>query len=94
MLGKKVDMEERDLGKQPLSEAELDELIGARNYLEFLNSRNEMYRAMNMKDQPPSRQQAIRLMSKNPNLIRRPIIRKGPKWMLGFDAQQLESLMK
>jgi len=86
-------MEERDLGKQPLSEAELEQLIGKRDYLEFLNPRNEMYREMKMKQKPPSRGQAIKLMAKNPNLIRRPIVRKGTKWMLGFDAHELESMI-
>ena len=88
-----MEIEERDLGKQPLSEAELDELIGKRNYLEFLNPRNDMYREMKMKEKAPSREQALKLMARNPNLIRRPILRKGSKWMLGFDAGQLQSMI-
>ena len=38
-----------------------------------------------MKTNPPSREEAIRLMSENPNLIRRPILVKGGKILLGFD---------
>ena len=34
----------RDLAKERLSSAELEELIGNRDYKEFLNSRNELYR--------------------------------------------------
>lgn len=43
MLEKKADLEERDLGKQPLSEAELDALIGNRSHLDYLNTKNELY---------------------------------------------------
>jgi arsenate reductase-like glutaredoxin family protein len=89
-----VETEERDLGKQPLSESELDELIGNRSYLEFLNPRNELYRARNMKERPPSRAEAIKLMAREPNLIRRPILRRGDRWAFGFDPEQFGPLVK
>ena len=85
---------ERDLGKQPMTEAELDSLIGRRSHIEFLNTRNELYREMKMKGKPPSREQALRLMAKNPNLIRRPIFRRGDKWVFGFDAENVGTLLK
>ena len=64
---------------------ELEKLIGQRDYKEFLNPRNELYRERNMKDNPPPREEALRLMSENPNLIRRPILIKGKQMILGFD---------
>ncbi|MBI4464235.1 MAG: hypothetical protein HY647_05975 [Acidobacteria bacterium] len=94
MLENKAQVEERDLAKQPLTEAELDQLIGNRPYLEFLNPKNELYRARQMKQKPPSRQEAIRLMAKEPNLIRRPIVRLGKQYVLGFDAERLGTLVK
>lgn len=72
-----------DLSKG-LSVDELDRLIGKRDYREFLNPRNELYRRMGMKTDPPPRAAALRLMSENPNLIRRPILVRGPKILLGF----------
>ena len=92
MLKQKAELELRDLGKQPLSEAELESLIGARDYLLFLNPRNGLYRAREMKRKPPSRAEAIKLMSKNPNLIRRPIVVAGKKLVIGYDEEALESL--
>jgi len=68
-----------------LSVEELDKLIGKRDYREFLNSRNELYRERGMKENPPSREEALRLMSENPNLIKRPILVKGNQIHLGFD---------
>jgi arsenate reductase-like glutaredoxin family protein len=47
-----------------------------------------------MAEHPPTRQEALPLMAKNPNLIRRPIVRRGNQWVLGFDAERLEALTK
>jgi arsenate reductase (glutaredoxin) len=89
-----VQAEERDLGKQPLSEAELDELIGNHSHFEFLNTRNQLYRARNMKEKPQTRAEAIRLMGEEPNLIRRPILRRGDQWVFGFDPEKFDSAIK
>jgi arsenate reductase-like glutaredoxin family protein len=45
-----------------------------------------------MKDNPPPREEALRLMSENPNLVRRPILVKGRQMVLGFDAAEMEKL--
>ena len=94
MLEKKAELEERDLGKQPLTVAELDALIGSRSHLDYLNTKNELYRARKMKEKPPTREEAIRLMAKEANLIRRPILRRGSQWVLGFDAEKFAALLK
>ena len=73
--------------------AELDRLIGARDYRLFLNSRNELYRERGMKDHPPSRAQALQLMAENPNLIKRPILVKGREIVLGFDEPAFSGLL-
>ena len=85
MLGLKLDFDSRDLDKQPLSESELDKLIGARDYKNFLNTRNDLYRERNMAEKPPTRPEAIELMSKTPNLIRRPLLVRGSQIIIGFD---------
>ena len=86
-----VSVEEIDLN-QGLTEAQIEALIGARDYKQFLNFRNELYRERKMKLNPPPRAEAIRLMAKHPNLIRRPILVKGSKIALGFDEQQFREL--
>jgi arsenate reductase len=89
---KDAQFEEIDLNKG-LSVEELDSLIGKRDYREFLNFRNEMYRERGMKENPPPRAEALRLMSENPNLIRRPILVKGGKIVLGYDEEALSGLL-
>lgn len=94
MLEIGAELESRDLGKERLTEAELEELIGDRDYKEFLNTRNELYRAGNMKEHPPSRAEAIQLMAKEPNLIRRPVVLRGSQMVLGFDEEQYRKILK
>ena len=76
-----------------MSEPQLDQLIGSRDYKDFLNTRNELYRQRKMKDHPPPRAEAIRLMAANPNLIRRPILINGSKIALGFSAEQFQKVV-
>jgi len=71
----------------------LNALIGDRDYKMFLNSRNELYREMNMKESPPSRSEAIALMAKHPNLIKRPILVKGKLILLGFNPEEMRKAL-
>ena len=89
-----AELESRDLDKQRLTEAELDKLIGDRDHREFLNTRNELYRTRKMKEHPPTRAEAIKLMAKEPNLIRRPIVLQGSQMILGFDEEAYRMLLK
>ncbi|MBI4889326.1 MAG: hypothetical protein HY821_01795 [Acidobacteria bacterium] len=71
---------------------ELDSLIGKRDHLPFLNPRNEIYRELNMKAEPPTRDEAIRLMARHPNLIRRPLLVRGGEILFGFDQAEWERI--
>lgn len=94
MLKHGAELDSRDLDKDRLSEAELDKLIASRDYKQFLNPRNELYRARGMKEKPPTRPEAIRLMAQVPNLIRRPVVIRGDQIVLGFDEEALKKLLK
>jgi arsenate reductase-like glutaredoxin family protein len=71
---------------------QLDALIGPRDYREFLNPKNELYRERGMKLQPPPRAEALRLMAEHPNLIRRPILVDGRRLLLGFKPEEWEGI--
>ena len=94
MLELGAELESRDLDEQPLSEKELNDLVGVRDYKPFLNPRNELYRERNMAEKTPSREEAIRLMSKNPNLIKRPVVVRGDQIVLGLDVTAYMKLLK
>lgn len=87
-------LDEHDLGKNRLTAEQLDALIGERDHLDFLNSRNELYRQRQMKEHPPARAEALKLMAEEPNLIRRPIVIRGGHMVLGFDEDALRKLAK
>jgi arsenate reductase-like glutaredoxin family protein len=94
LLEEGVELESRDMGKDRLSAAELESLIGDRDYKLFLNTRNELYRERNMKEHPPSRAKAIKMMAAEPNLIRRPIVIRGKEIHLGWDEEALRKFIK
>lgn len=83
-------MELVDLNKG-LSVEALDALIGSRDHLAFLNTRNALYREMGMKSNPPPREDALRLMSENPNLIKRPLTVRGDTVVVGSARDELAS---
>jgi len=47
-----------------------------------------------MKEHPPSRDEALKLMAQEPNLIWRPIVLRGGQMVLGYDVDGLRNLAK
>jgi Spx/MgsR family transcriptional regulator len=90
---KNIEVEEREYGRNPLTEAELREIIGGEPIDNFLNTRTALYRQRNMKQKPPAKDEAISLMRKDPNLLKRPVIIKGKKRLTGFNEAQVEALL-
>jgi Spx/MgsR family transcriptional regulator len=91
---RKVELELRDLGKDRMSVQELDKLIGKRDHRTFLNTRNELYRTRKIGENPPSREEALKLMAAEPNLIRRPVVLRGSDIVLGYDEEALKRIAK
>jgi Spx/MgsR family transcriptional regulator len=89
----KAKFEEREYGKSPLSEKELREIIGDEPIEKFLNTRTPLYRERNMKQKPPSKEEAIKLMLEDPNLLKRPVIIKGKKKLAGFNEAEVKQLL-
>ena len=80
-----VQLNYRDIIQDRLSASEIAKLIGPRDHEDFLRPGSEAYRENNMKEQPPSRREAIRLMAKDPELIRRPVVVAGGRVVIGYD---------
>jgi arsenate reductase-like glutaredoxin family protein len=89
-----ADLPLRSLDAEPLHAQELDRLIGHRDYREFRNIRNQLYRDRNMKPHPPTRAEGLRLLSDHPNLIRRPAVIGGEEILLGYDEDAFQKLVK
>ena len=93
MLSKKVEFDEREYGKNPFSEKELRAIIGDSPIEQFLNTRTPLYREKGMKQKPPSKSEAINLMLKDANLLKRPVIIKGKKKLTGFNEAEVKELL-
>ena len=93
MQAKIVYFYQREYGKDPFTEKELRDLMGDQPIELFLNTRTQLYRQKIMQQKPPSIDEAIKLMLKDPNLLRRPVIVKGKKILTGFNEAELKQLL-
>lgn len=93
MQARKVDFEERDYGKNPFTQTELREIIGDAPIGKFLNTRTPLFRERNMKQKPPTKDEAIKLLLKDANLLKRPVIIKGTKRLTGFNEAEIKALL-
>jgi arsenate reductase len=89
-----AELDERDYAKVPLSESELKELFAGRDLRDFLNARSPAFKAMGLTGKSLTAGQALALMAKEPNLIKRPIVIAGKELIAGFDRERLREVLK
>jgi len=88
-----VALDERDYAKEPLSLSELKALFAGRNPCDFLNPKSPAFKAMGLKDRKLTAAQALALMAREPNLIKRPLVVAGGEIVAGFDRERLRALL-
>lgn len=88
----KVEFEERLFDKEPLSEAELKQLIGTRPVEDFINPRSTPYKELGLAGRRISKSQFIRLVRKDPNLLKRPLVVRGTTYLFGLSPAEYEKL--
>ena len=93
LVKKGVPFVERELFKDPLSEAEIRELLGDRPASELLSTRSPRYKAMGLDIQTMSDDACLQVMAQEPYLIRRPTFKIGKDLVIGMDAKRLETLI-
>ena len=89
-----ADLDERDYAKAPLSADELRDLFAGRDPRDFLNPRSPAFKAMGLAGKSLTPEQALALMAKEPNLIKRPIVIAGKEMIAGFDRDRLRAALK
>ena len=65
-----------------------------KDVLETFTAEGELYRTRKMGKNPPSRDEALKLMAAEPNLIRRPVVLRGFEMVLGYDEEALARIAK
>jgi arsenate reductase-like glutaredoxin family protein len=63
--------------------------VDTERFLDFVSTRSPIFKERPL---PTSKKEAIDLMMKNANLIRRPILIKGSTVVFGFDKTKYEQL--
>ena len=91
---RKVGYTFRDIGKEPLSIAEIEALVGDRAIRPFLNTRTEMYRTRNMKSATPTKAEFITWLRDDANLLRRPLLLRGGERLYGYAPDAYAALAK
>lgn len=89
----KTDLDERDYAKQPLTRLELEDLFAGREPRDFLNPKSPAFKSLGLKGKTLTEKQALDLMAKEPNLIKRPLIIIGHEIITGFDRDALRKAL-
>jgi arsenate reductase len=89
-----AELDERDYAKIALTAADLKDLFADRDPRDFLNPRSPAFKAMGLAGKSLTAQQALALMVKEPNLIKRPIVVAGKEIIAGFDRDRLRAALK
>ena len=77
-----MDVEERDINRQPPDRAFLEQHVDPERFLDFVSTRSPVFKERPL---PRSKKEAIDLMMKQPNLIKRPILIREGTVTFGFD---------
>jgi arsenate reductase-like glutaredoxin family protein len=80
-----VNVEERDINRDPPGRAFLEKHIEADRFLDFVSTRSPVFKQRPL---PKSKKEAIDLMMEQPNLIKRPILIRGSRVTFGFDKDR------
>jgi len=90
LLDKKgINYQLKDIVHEPPPRSLLEKVIKAENIYASLNQRSTTYRSNSLGKRRTTKNEAIRLMLKDPNLIKRPLIIKANKAYQGFEEDSL-----
>ena len=84
-----MDVEERDINKTPPDREFLEKHVDRDNFLDYVSTRSPVFKQRAL---PRSKKEAIDLMVQQPNLIRRPVLIRGPQVIFGFDKDAYAKL--
>ena len=82
-----MDVEERDINKNPPDRAFLERHVDEEHFLDFVSKRSPVFKSRPL---PKSKKEAIDLMMEQPNLIKRPVLVRGTQAVFGFDKERYQ----
>jgi len=84
----------RDIGKDPLTENEVAQLVGHLEITHFINRLSDSYVKFRFDKKLPAREEIIRLMAKDHTLIRRPIVKTTRLLTVGCDQRKIADMLQ
>lgn len=88
-----VELAERDYAKTALSIDELRALFAGHDPRLYLNPKSPAYKAGGLAKRALTPEQALELMARDPQLIKRPLTRVGKQLIAGFDREGLRAAL-
>ena len=84
-----VELAERDIFKQPLTEAELGELTAMRPIRDLFSFKSPSFRKLGLDPESLTDRQMMSMVMGDPRLIRRPLVVTGGRIIVGNDQAAL-----
>ena len=94
LLQKDFQLEERDFFKEPFSEGELAELAADVGLPQIFARRSPSLKKMGLADKELSDSEMLDLMLKEPRLVRRPLVRRGNRLLIGANLKAVEAALE
>ncbi len=84
----------RNYAKEPLTRKEVETILAAAGSVEaVLNTRHKVAKENGWRDKAPSKTAFLKAVLAEPNLLRRPILVKGKKAIVGKDLDGIRKLL-
>ncbi|MBU0983084.1 MAG: hypothetical protein KKA42_04390 [candidate division Zixibacteria bacterium] len=84
----------RDMKKDPLTEAELDRLLGHLPLNHFINPISPGFKARGLDAAIPDREDMFRILAEDPSLLRRPILKTVRLLTVGCDKKKIAEMLQ
>lgn len=91
-MRKGLQLEERDIFRQPLTETEIARLMEKLPLEALVSTKSPSFRALGLEIGQLTREEAVKLLASEPRLLRRPIVEVDDRLVVGFDPKTFEEL--
>ena len=88
------DIKERNYAREGLTKTELDRILRVVDVADVLNARHRVAKERGWKDKTPSKTAFKVAAFEDNNLLRRPVVLRGKRGVVGFDEEALRELLR
>ncbi|HPZ06585.1 MAG TPA: Spx/MgsR family RNA polymerase-binding regulatory protein [Candidatus Eremiobacteraeota bacterium] len=93
LMKKGIPFKERNLDKYPLKEDELRKIMLGHSAEEFVAKKSQKYKKLNLENEYLTGEEMLKLIAKEPSLLKRPIIVKGDEIIIGYSRRRVENYL-